>query len=217
MRRSWLLLVLIVISLQTFFNQGLMMKPQVVVIGGGIHGVSIAYYLATQYNVKPLIIEQTQVACAASGKAGGFLARHWGSGPTIQLHEKSYDLHKQLAQQLNIESFREITTLSVDGNRKGKNVAKWLNRKVTSKIMDDGTAQVTPLEFTDKLLAAAIEAGAELLIDSVTGITIENDEVRGVQCEKRGIIETENVIIAMGPWSGKHHQYLSFNPPIHSY
>eukprot|EP00961_Rhodomonas_salina_P246522 3330934-Rhodomonas_salina.2 len=37
-----------------------------------------------------------QVAAAASGKAGGFLARGWGNGATRQLHELSFDLHEQV-------------------------------------------------------------------------------------------------------------------------
>ena len=30
--------------------------------------------------VKPLVVERLEVAAAASGKAGGFLARTWGDG-----------------------------------------------------------------------------------------------------------------------------------------
>ena len=61
----------------------------------GIHGASLAYYL-TKMGEKPLVIERSGVAAAASGKSGGFLAREWGSGPTVALHQKSFDLHKQL-------------------------------------------------------------------------------------------------------------------------
>ena len=44
------------------------------------------------------MIERWHVACAASGKAGGFLARGWGSGPTRQLHQVSFDLHEEIAR-----------------------------------------------------------------------------------------------------------------------
>jgi glycine/D-amino acid oxidase-like deaminating enzyme len=92
--------------------------------------------------VRSLIVEQTSIAAAASGKSGGFLGRDWGSGPTAQLHRRSYDLHKQLAEELHVESYRSITTLEVDGSRKGQNVATWLNGKVKSTTMDSNTAQV---------------------------------------------------------------------------
>lgn len=112
--------------------------------GGGIHGVSTAYYLA-QKGIPSLIVEKSSIAAAASGKAGGFLARGWGSGSTTHLHEKSYDLHKELASELDITSYRQVNTLEVDGNRKGKNVASWLNGKVSSTMMDTQTAQVRRL------------------------------------------------------------------------
>ncbi len=114
--------------------------------GGGIHGVCTAYYLAQQ-GVNCIIIEQSSIAAAASGKAGGFLARGWGSGPTVELHHKSFDIHKQLATQLGLESYRQVDTLEVNGNRKGKNVASWLNGKVSSSTMDSVTAQVSSLRI----------------------------------------------------------------------
>ena len=41
--------------------------------GGGIIGASIAYHLSLR-GVAAIVVEQTRVAAAASGKAGGFLA-----------------------------------------------------------------------------------------------------------------------------------------------
>ena len=69
------------------------MNDRIVIVGGGIHAVTLAYFL-TEKGHAPLLIERENVAAAASGKSGGFLARDWGTGPTIELHEKSFDLHK---------------------------------------------------------------------------------------------------------------------------
>ena len=49
-------------------------SQKIVILGGGIHGVSAAYHM-TLLGAKPLVIEQTSIGSAASGKAGGFLAR----------------------------------------------------------------------------------------------------------------------------------------------
>ena len=46
--------------------------PRVIVCGCGIVGAATAYFLTLQ-GVKPLVVERCGVACAASGKAGGFL------------------------------------------------------------------------------------------------------------------------------------------------
>ena len=42
------------------------MPDQVVVCGGGIIGVATAYYLTLQ-GIKPLLVEKSGIACAASG------------------------------------------------------------------------------------------------------------------------------------------------------
>lgn len=50
------------------------MSEKIVVVGGGIHGASIAYYLSKR-GVCCTVIESVNVGSAASGKSGGFLAR----------------------------------------------------------------------------------------------------------------------------------------------
>ena len=49
---------------------------KVVIVGGGVMGASIAYHL-TLRNISPIVMERCEIACGASGKAGGFLALDW--------------------------------------------------------------------------------------------------------------------------------------------
>lgn len=46
----------------------------IVIVGGGIIGCSIAYHI-TELGVPCTLVERCSIACGASGKAGGFLAR----------------------------------------------------------------------------------------------------------------------------------------------
>ncbi len=182
-----------------------------VIVGGGIHGISIAYFLAIR-GEKVLMIESEKLAAAASSKAGGFLAREWGSGPTIPLHQKSFDLHEELANKLNINSFRRIPTLSVSQSRSRKsttnsNEASWLDGSCRSQAMDGATAQVTPKEYCDKVFNAAVETGnLELLIGKCKGIEIDEDGiVEGVYVKKNeemNLYKGDKFVIAAGPWSG---------------
>ena len=55
---------------------------RVVICGAGIVGASIAYYLA-QRGVASTLVEREEVACAASGKAGGFLALDWNDSSPV--------------------------------------------------------------------------------------------------------------------------------------
>ncbi|KAJ1833122.1 hypothetical protein LPJ63_003012 [Coemansia sp. RSA 2711] len=85
-------------------------RETIVVIGAGIVGVSTAYFtakkLAAEYPAEKrprvVLVEQCEPGCSASGKSGGFLARHWSDGTdTEQLAQFSYDLHAKLAQEHN--------------------------------------------------------------------------------------------------------------------
>lgn len=56
----------------------------VVICGGGIIGVSTAYYLSKKRNIGDItIIEPYRIAGCASGKAGGFLAWNWCDGGPV--------------------------------------------------------------------------------------------------------------------------------------
>ena len=124
--------------------------PKVVIIGAGIQGICSAYYLSKRGVEDVTIVERADsIAPAASGKAGGFLAGGWGDGgPTQGLHRESFKLHAELAEELGIDTYRRIPTLSVAGgvSRFGGNKkppVSWLDGDVArASLMDDATAQV---------------------------------------------------------------------------
>ena len=72
-----------------------------VILGGGIIGTSIAYYLsANQPEGEIHIVEQSpELFSAASGYAAGFLARDWFVPSLAPLGALSFDLHKELAAE----------------------------------------------------------------------------------------------------------------------
>src|SRR6516164_7133787 len=72
----------------------------VLICGGGVVGASIAYFLSCR-GVRATVIEGTGLACAASGKSGGFLARDWCDGtPLAPLARRSFALHAELNKKL---------------------------------------------------------------------------------------------------------------------
>jgi nucleoid DNA-binding protein len=64
------------------------------------------------------------------------------------------------------------------------------------------TAIVHPRAFTTAMMSAAQRHGAKLVLGRVTGIVrrAEGASVRGVEIDG-GIIESDAVVVAMGPWS----------------
>lgn len=188
-------------------------EADVVICGGGIVAASVAYHL-TLRGVKPVVVERLEVAAAASGKAGGFLARGWGDGgPTQALHRVSFDLHEQLAQTLGVPSYRRIPTLSVRTAPKGARsalgapAAPWLDGDdvVSATDMGGQTAQVTPLELTRALMDAAVANGATLRRGVVDGIDTETaadgSRVATAVRVDGEALRCRQVVVAMGPWS----------------
>src|SRR5258705_5610491 len=76
---------------------------RVLICGGGVIGACTAYFLARR-GVDVTVVERTEVACAASGKAGGFLALDWCAGsPLDSLARRSFALHAELASELDAD------------------------------------------------------------------------------------------------------------------
>jgi hypothetical protein len=55
---------------------------RVVICGGGVIGACTAYFLSRR-GIDVLVVERSEVAAAASGKAGGFLALEWCAGSPL--------------------------------------------------------------------------------------------------------------------------------------
>jgi glycine/D-amino acid oxidase-like deaminating enzyme len=192
---------------------------RVVICGGGVIGASIAYFLARR-GAAVTVVERTGIACAASGKAGGFLARDWNDGtPLEQLARRSFALHAQLADELGGDwGYRRLTTyggFSGFGGGRNESGLGWLSDEVTvSRPLGspETTAQVHPALFTAAMMRAAEAHGAELRIGTVAELVRNGDAVTGAVVDGE-TIEADAVVIAMGPWSILAAQWLPL-PPV---
>jgi glycine/D-amino acid oxidase-like deaminating enzyme len=89
----------------------------VVIAGAGVIGTSTAYYLAQNHGISSTLIDPTgQIAPAASGKAGGFLALDWNDhSPVGELARRSFHLHQELADTLGADTiqYRRLTCAAI--------------------------------------------------------------------------------------------------------
>src|ERR1700691_3599065 len=149
---------------------------RVLVLGGGVIGTSIAYRLAVR-GADVTVLERSAIACAASGKAGGFLARDWCDGtPLMHLARRSFDLHAELAEDLGGDwGYRRLTTyagavglpFSRGPSREWISSGVAIHARLGSAAT---TAQVHPAAFTNAMMRAAQTQGAELRLARVTGL-----------------------------------------------
>jgi glycine/D-amino acid oxidase-like deaminating enzyme len=189
---------------------------RVLICGGGVIGASIAYFLSCR-GVAATVIERTGVACAASGKAGGFLALDWCDGTPLEaLARRSFALHARLAEEIHGDwGYRRLTTYGGSaglGQRSKVHGADWLSAGVAVNQRLGSTAttgQVHPERFTAATMRAAQAQGAELLLGQVTGVVRRRSgaAVAGVEIDGE-IVEGDAVVIALGPWSSRAAEWL---------
>lgn len=194
---------------------------RVVVCGGGVIGVCTAYFLAKK-GATVTLIEKSDVACAASGKAGGFLALDWcDGGPLEQLARTSFNLHRSLSQELDgpqSYGYRPLTTLSLTVNEQSQSKSTASSHSTALPSWVDGparspktigttetTAQVHPRLFTLALIEKAVERHkVEVVIGKLERVEVEEGgKVGSVVLEGGRIVEADAVVLALGPWSSK--------------
>lgn len=129
----------------------------VIIVGAGAIGCSTLLQLAKRSPVKGssfLLIDACDIASAASGRAGGFLARHWcqSEGAVEKLSHVSYDMHchfaaaMQTASGANDIGFRFIDALEVKLSTKRRNKDADKKSSSSSSDEDDGeTNEKVPL------------------------------------------------------------------------
>ena len=194
----------------------------VIIIGAGVIGSAIAYYLSRK-GIEATVIERCDTACAASGKSGGFLARDWCVGQTQDsLAQLSFDLHTDLSDALEADyGYRRLDTYAISLSDRRSNslgiglstTVNWFNNEgVIQQQLGDTTttAQLHPERFTRALLAAACRTGAQLRIGTVQSIERDpvKNQVTGITVDGT-LLSADAVVIAMGPWSLLATQWLS--------
>jgi glycine/D-amino acid oxidase-like deaminating enzyme len=185
----------------------------VLICGGGVIGAAIAYFLSRR-GAQAIVVERTEVACAASGKSGGFLALDWCDGTPLEaLARRSFALHARLAEEIggdwgyrHLDTFGGVFGRGIDHRSPGQGPrVSWVSDSVVIRQRlgsPQTTAQVHPARLTRALMRAAGLHGAEVRIGQVSrvlrdrsgecavGLRVDGEELFG-----------DAVVIAMGPWS----------------
>ncbi|CAF3593367.1 unnamed protein product [Adineta steineri] len=163
---------------------------RICIIGGGIIGASIAFHLSEAGCSNITIVERTNIACGASGRAGGFLAKNWRTGAEGKFSESSFLAHNELAERLKNEFstdvlYRRLTTynLSVDEitdktkkSNDSTSLPKWITANVHQQEIlgnEDTTAQVHPGLLTNALVKIVENRGGRVVIGKANGFLFE--------------------------------------------
>ena len=164
-------------------------------------------------------MERTGLACAASGKSGGFLALNWCDGTPLQaLARRSFALHARLADEIDDDwGYRRMTTYSGFGGVRPELERRldWVAEEVALDRRlgtPETTAQVHPALYTKAMMRAAEGSGARLVTGEVAGVEHTGATWR-VAISGGSPLEGDAVVIAMGPWSILAARWLPI-PPV---
>ncbi len=217
-------------------------KASVVVLGGGVMGVSTAYHLAAAGVSDVALVDRDAFGSGSTSKAAGGVRAQFSDRTNIELGLRS--LH-------TFEHFREKFDQEIDLHQVGylflldspdsvsafeQNVRLQNELGVPSRMISVAEAkQMSPLIETEGLLAAAYSPtdghctpesvvlgyasaarrlGARLLPNcAATGIETVDGRIVAVQTEG-GRIETDTVVCATGPWSREIGEWVGVDLPV---
>lgn len=200
-------------------------KAEIVIVGGGIQGLSLAYYL-TQHGISDVcLIEMNSLGSGSSGRSAAIIGYSFASERCLPLLSLSFDALLRFEEEMGTgPDYEPIGAVLLA--RAGK--AGWLRRHhallqkmgVQSHLLDpEAVLELTPNLILEDIEVALYEPGAACvdphmimmayaqqarrggarLIEGVraTGLEIEGERVVGVQTTE-GIIATGCVVNAAG-------------------
>jgi sarcosine oxidase, subunit beta len=217
-------------------------RAEVVIIGGGVTGASIAYHLAQKGARDVVVLEKNFLASAATGKSSACIRQHYSTPETCRM---------VLASLRFFERFEELTggrpasfvrtgyLLGVDDRlRRPMEAAVALQQSVGIDVrllspgemraieprlqVDDlvagcyepGAGYADPAQTTQGLAGAARDRGVRFLEQTeVVGILTRGDRVTGVRTS-RGEIAASVVVNAAGTWGDRLAALVGLAVPL---
>jgi sarcosine oxidase subunit beta len=205
-------------------------RASVVVIGGGIMGLSIAYHLAKNHDMRDVVVLEKDYLCGgASGRNGGGVRAQFSSEENIRLMQESIRMCRDFAAEMKINVwFRQGGYLFLVRSEAGrKNLEKSVGvqndcglgtrlltpkeaQRIVPELDIEGVVAasynpddgvVFPWPFVWGYAEVASKLGVEIeTFTRVTGFRTRGKRIEAVQTS-RGEIKTSRVVNACGAWS----------------
>ena len=211
----------------------------VIIIGGGIHGVSLAFHLAER-GLKPLVLEKNFIAAGATGRSSGMVRMHYDVRQDSELAWVSFGYFRNWAERVGGDcgftrtgfiqfvareheaALRKNTAMQQEiGIPTFLITADDVNRLAPAFLTDDfdfaayepESGYADPSAAAASFGTAAKEKGARILQDcAVTGVIVESGVVKGVHTSQ-GDFFAPVVVNAAGPWAEGLNQMAGLDIP----
>ncbi len=219
-------------------------RADVVIIGGGIVGCSIAYHLTKDGITNVALLERKQLTSGTTWHAAGLVGQLRATRNLTELAKYTTTLFEGLEEETGQSTgFKQNGSISValnDGRLeeliRGASMAKnfGLDVQVISagEIKErlphynmDGVkggvflpkdGQVNPIDITQALAAGARSRGAKIFENTkVTRVLVKDGAAYGVETAD-GTILADKIVVASGMWSRELGRSIGVNIPLHA-
>ncbi|MFI6601586.1 FAD-dependent oxidoreductase [Nonomuraea sp. NPDC050536] len=219
-------------------------RAQVVIIGGGIVGCSVAYHLAELGWTDVVVLEQGQLSCGTTWHAAGLVGQLRSTESMTKLIQYSTDLYGRLEAETGFGTgWKRCGSVSVARTPERmtqlrRTAAQARNYGITAEIItpaeagelwpvmrtDDlvggvwlpGDGKANPSDLTQALARGAQRRGVQVLERiRVTGVSVVDGRVRKIATTE-GDIETEILVNCAGQWAKQLGRMAGVTVPLHS-
>ncbi len=217
-------------------------QAQVVIIGGGVGGASIAYHLTLMGWKDVVLLERHELTSGSTWHSAGLVGQMRSDANLTRMMHYSTDLYRKLKAETGVDtSWREVGGLRLassaermEENKKLVGMARSFGvpmELISAKEAQDkfplmstegvlGAAftpndgSIDPTGMTNALAAGAKMRGAKIFINTnVEGINLKDGRVCEVVTDK-GVIKTEIVVNGSGMWGREVGKMVGLNLPV---
>jgi sarcosine oxidase subunit beta len=215
----------------------------IVIIGGGVMGASIAWHLASRGTRNLVLLEkEAYFGTGSTGRCAGGVRYQFSTEINIRLSLASLPMLERFKEELGQDvNYRQcgyllVATTEQDAAAFRRNVELQNRLGVPTELLSGGEirARLPLMRFDDALagtfhqkdglvdpnsvvmgyLNAAQRLGVKAISNTeVTGIRVSGGKVEGVETS-RGVIQTRIVVNAAGAWAGQIGQMAGVRLPI---
>ena len=217
-------------------------RARVVVIGGGVGGCSIAYWLTKLGERDLVLVERADLTSGSTFHSAGLVGQLRGSLSLTKTMMSSVDLYRSLQEEVGLETgWREVGSLRLASSQERmeelSRQSGWAKtfdlpldlisaeeaQQLFPPMSTEGVlgaaflptdGYIDPSQLTFALAEGARRGGAEVNTNTrVTAIDVERGRVKRIQTDK-GAIETEIVVNAGGMFAKELGELAGVNVPI---
>ncbi|HLZ42046.1 MAG TPA: FAD-binding oxidoreductase [Candidatus Sulfotelmatobacter sp.] len=213
----------------------------IVILGAGVMGTSIAFQLAKRTAGRIVVIDKDHVGRGGSGRSSALIRMHYTFSPEVELALFSLRMFQNWREivgtpgdfrktgfvrivhpnetarlKLNVEMQRKLGARVdlIDSRQLHEMEPDWKVDEVELAAYEPDSGYGDGAGVAGDFLAAAREAGVAYFPRlQADSLALENGRVTGV-VTNRGAISADTVIVAMGPWTRPLLQHAGYDVPI---